>query len=340
MTSVTDARSLPIPPEFRDALRGLGMIGASDHPVGTPLTGGVSSDVWRVDLAGGAVCLKRALPKLKVAADWRAPTERAGWEARWLRMAGATLAPRVLRAFDERTGVLVLDWLDPHTHPVWKGELASGRVDPAFAAAVGRSLAALHAAGARETLAEWEAARPLFETLRISPYLRATAERRDEYGPLIGGVVDSLTRAAVTVVHGDVSPKNILVGPSGPVFLDAECASPGDPAFDLAFCLNHLVLKGVWLPTLRDDLHSAAAQLLAAYLSAVTWESAPDVLRRTLVLLPALALARVDGVSPVEYLSEDRGRPDVRRAAVDLLATPAHTLDEHLSRWSTYTTKD
>ena len=38
----------------------------------TPLTGGVSSEIWRVDLASGPVCVKRALPRLRVAQLWGA----------------------------------------------------------------------------------------------------------------------------------------------------------------------------------------------------------------------------------------------------------------------------
>ncbi len=52
--------------------------------------------------------------------------------------------------------------------------------------------------------------------------------------------------AKIALVHGDVSPKKVPAGPRGPVFLDAECAWYGDPAFDLAFCLNHLLLKCLW----------------------------------------------------------------------------------------------
>ena len=62
--------------ELTDALRRMGLVAAQDAPKFAPLTGGVSSDIWRVDLAGGPICIKRALPKLKVAADWQAPVSR------------------------------------------------------------------------------------------------------------------------------------------------------------------------------------------------------------------------------------------------------------------------
>ena len=123
-------------------------------------------------------------------------------------------------------------------------------------------------------------------------------------------------RHAVALVHGDVSPKNILVGPQGPVFLDAECAWWGDPAFDLAFCLNHLLLKCLWTPPAARRASSHAFDALATrYSQAWIGSRATNSKRRTAALLPGLLLARVDGKSPVEYITDDAQRDAVRRVA-------------------------
>ncbi len=105
------------------------------------------------------------------------------------------------------------------------------------------------------------------------------------------------------LVHGDVSPKNILNGPRGPVLLDPECAFYGDPAFDLAFCLNHLLLKCLWTPAARHGFMACFTSLKDSYLSLVDWEPMTDIEARTARLLPGLFLARVDGKSPVEYIT-------------------------------------
>ena len=76
----------PIPTEFDQALRELGLAG-SRPLTGWPLTGGVSSDIWCIQTDQGQVCAKRALAKLRVAADWRAPIERNLYEARWMQQA-------------------------------------------------------------------------------------------------------------------------------------------------------------------------------------------------------------------------------------------------------------
>src|SRR5262249_25898135 len=115
-------------------------------------------------------------------------------------------------------------------------------------------------------------------------------------------------------------------------FLDAECAWYGDPAFDLAFCLNHLFLKSVWVPQARAGFMHCYDALSGAYLRAVTWEPPATLEERAATLLPGLLLGRVDGKSPVEYLDE-AGRALVRRAARALLAAPARTLGELRIAW-------
>ena len=130
------------------------------------------------------------------------------------------------------------------------------------------------------------------------------------------------------LVHGDVSPKNILVADHGPVFLDAECAWYGDPAFDLAFCLNHLLLKCLWTPSARAAFLDCFDSLSSAYLRGVPFE---DVEKRTASLLPALLLARIDGKSPVEYLT-DQQKQVVRNIARELIPT-ATSLQQIRQAW-------
>ncbi len=334
--SAPSTRPTPVPGWVVESLLRCGLVAVADAAAlhGEPVTGGVSSEVWRVELASGPVCVKRALPKLAVERDWRVSTERSRWEARWLRLA-ARIEPTAacpLLAADEAHDTLVLAWLDPATHPVWKQQLAAGQVERSTAVEVGRRLARLHA-GSLPHRFEFAEARPLFDALRLHPYLRATAARHPAVAARLLDLAAALAAADVTVIHGDVSPKNILVGPEGPRLLDAECASPGDPAFDLAFCTNHLLLKAVWRPPDRELLLDAATAMVAAYLDAMSWEDPLALERRVTALLPALALARVDGLSPVEYLSEDAGRPTVRRIALAALTGPATDHRELIARW-------
>ncbi len=120
----------------------------------------------------------------------------------------------------------------------------------------------------------------------------------------------------------------------GPIFLDAECAWFGDPAFDLAFCLNHLLLKGAREGADRARYGAAFSALAGAYLARVDWERADDLEARAAALLPGLFLARVDGKSPVEYLTRESERAAVRRCAVPLIADPPRRLMDVADAWS------
>ena len=133
-------------------------------------------------------------------------------------------------------------------------------------------------------------------------------------------------------MHGDVSPKNVLIGAAGPVLLDAECACYGDPAFDVAFCLNHFLLKAAWAPRMLPALFESFEALLDGHASHITWEAAGDLAGRIATLLPALLLARIDGKSPVEYL-DDNARERVRIIALRLLARPTTSLSEITTVW-------
>ena len=135
-------------------------------------------------------------------------------------------------------------------------------------------------------------------------------------------------------MHGDVSPKNILVGATGPVFLDAECAWWGDPAFDIAFCLNHLLLKCLWTPAATAAFLASFDTLAGAYLQEVDWEAPDRIEQRAAALLPGLFLARIDGKSPVEYVTEERQRERVRRVAGALLRQPVASLRSVRAAWA------
>jgi 5-methylthioribose kinase len=325
--------SQEVPEAFAEALRELGLAGP-ETLTGQPLTGGVSSDIWRVDAAQGPICAKRALAKLRVAADWRAPIERNRYEARWMQVAAEAVpgaAPRVLGQHP-RLGVLAMDYLPRHA--LWKQQLRDGDAQIETAGAVGRALVRIHAhAAARPALAADFDSQAIFFDIRLEPYLLATAERHVDLAPQLQALVRDTQAQAVSLVHGDVSPKNILVDGHEPVFLDAECAVWSDPAFDLAFCLNHLLLKCLWTPAATGAFLACFDALADAYLQGVDWEVADALQRRAARLLPGLLLARVDGKSPVEYLTQDAQRQMVRGVARALLQQPVDRLGDVVQAW-------
>jgi len=319
------------------SLRRMGLV-AADQPLSLcPLDGGVSSDIYRADLPGRTLCVKRALARLKVAADWQAPVERNRWEVEWMRVAGA-IVPSAVPAIlgeDRAAGCFAMAYLDPASHPVWKSLLRDGRIDLATAAQVGDVLGWIHAATAdRPDIAARFATDDIFYAIRLEPYLVATGRAHPGLAARFAALVAGTRSTRRVLVHGDFSPKNLLVGPAGPVILDAECAWYGDPAFDLAFVLNHLLLKGAWRPQWRDRYVAAFNALVSAYFEHVRWEPVAVLDARTAALLPALMLARIDGKSPVEYLTGEAEREAVRAFARPLLERPVARLTDLAARWA------
>lgn len=334
--SIDDDASFPAPdPQVVSTLARAGLI-AGGPPVFTPLTGGVSSDIWKVETGGRVFCVKRARSRLRVEADWRAPVERNRFEVEWYRLANSiapAVAPRVLY-HDETAQFFAMEFLDERTHRLWKPELMAGRSDPLFAAAVGRSLAAIHAGTAGRPEIESRFPRgDIFQAIRLRPYLEATASRHPDLSDALFALSARTSATRLALVHGDISPKNILVGPDGPVFLDAECACWGDPAFDLAFCLNHFLLKCLCAPDARDGFARGFQEMASAYLKGVDWEPPAALEARAASLLPALFLARVDGTSPVEYVTREADKERVRGCARPLVDSPPAHLRGVLDAW-------
>jgi aminoglycoside phosphotransferase (APT) family kinase protein len=334
----------PIDPseaEARAALVRHGLIPAGAQPRFERLTGGVASDIWKVELPRGPVCVKRALAKLRVQQDWRAPTARNANEVAWMQAAGRVVPDAVPEIFvaDPDHNLFVMAYLDPAAHHLWKQQLRDGIAETHTAVAVADRLVRIHSASAGDAaVAQRFATDEIFYAIRLEPYLVATARNYEGLGQqdvatALHDLVAVTASSKRCLVHGDVSPKNILIGAHGPVFLDAECAWYGDPAFDLAFCLNHLLLKCLWRPQSAAAFLACFDALVATYLQGVHWEPVAELERRTARLLPGLFLARVDGKSPVEYLTEDKDKNRVRKVATALLLWPVARLGDVRAAW-------
>lgn len=321
--------AIQLPTELAASLDRLG-VPTSRITHAEPLTGGVSSDIWRIATLDGDYCAKQALPVLKTAQRWEAPTERSTSEARWLEAVGGALpaaVPRLL-GFDEPSGTLLLELLDPEIFVTWKSVLLDGQVDPDVARSVGSVLRQIHQVLATPDHRQRFDNRPLFVALRLEPYIERTAACHPDLDAPLRSLVDSFDGESSTVIHGDVSPKNILVGDGRVVLLDAECATWGDPAFDVAFCLTHLCAKGVHLDRHRASLRTAATALIDGY----SLRDDDALSARVARWLPALLLARVDGASPLEYLSE-ASRARIRARAIDGIRAPAPDAPSALAYW-------
>jgi tRNA A-37 threonylcarbamoyl transferase component Bud32 len=214
--------------------------------------------------------------------------------------------PRLLDV-DSKTFTLVIEEAPPGWRP-WKTLLLEGEADPSVATRLGTFLTALHASEADIGSAE------SFEAQRVDPYLRTIRQRHPELAGRIGEYVDRLLGTRRCLVHGDYSPKNVLVGDEGLWVIDWEIVHRGDPAFDVAFLLNHLLLKTIHRPHAREGYEACGRAFVDAYDPALDM---PYVFG----LVGCLMLARVDGKSRAEYLT-DPGRETARATGVALLSHP------------------
>ena len=310
-------------------------LGQADDVIGvTPLTGGVASDIAMVELPNRKICVKFALAKLKVAADWHAPVHRNAAEYAWLKVAAELRPSSAVRLFGRSQAQhgFAMEFLNGEDVYLWKTALLEEADDRGEAAEVADMIGRIHAASAQAAFDTSQFQnRDDFYALRIEPYLTYTASIHPDLGPQLNELATTLYESQQVLVHGDVSSKNILFRDNGPIVLDAECATMGDASFDPSFCLNHLVLKAAHLHRSRSRLLDGVGHFWRAYAPHVHWEPASELESRICRLLPMLMLARIDGKSPVEYLDEHT-RANVRKTAIGLIRDPSQNLDDFVAR--------
>lgn len=274
------------------------------------LSGGVSGDVVLTD--EGHV-RKQFLPKLKVATEWLSDPRRVFREIdslrAWGRIVGPEAVPQIL-SVDAGSFAYTMTYAEG---PSWKDLLMAGEVRRSIAHELGRRLALVH------RKPDGEAARALagpgyFHELRVEPYYETTAARHPDL-PIRADF------SAETLVHGDYSPKNILVHAGGLWVLDHEVAHWGDPVFDLAFMLNHLLIKAF--------IFSDTRYLDAGHAFLEAYGPSPNLESRAMYHVAVLMLARIDGKSPLAYLNDEQ-RSQIRSHARRRILEPVGRLARFL----------
>lgn len=287
----------------------------------TRLTGGVSCEVAIVrDAEGREIVIKEALPRLRVAADWRSDPARASVEVAALRTLRRLLGPGTVPSVlweDAQHHRFAMERIDPSFRN-WRDELNHRRVALDTAQRVGELLAAMHGQSAADPhIAEQFANREYFVQLRIEPFFRRIAQRNPDLAAQVDEAIQVLLAPGSALVHGDFSPKNMLVRGHEVVILDCEVAHWGNPRFDLAFCLMHLMLDGLHKPP-AGPFVQAALTMLDAYESVASASVFDAALVR---ITGCLVLARLEGDSPIDFLGE-LDAPRVKELAVELIRNP------------------
>lgn len=317
--------------ELIDYLRHRAAIAGADAPACRTLPGGVSCRTVWVKLGDRREwVIKQALTQLRTTAPWFSDPARITREALGLRWLAPILAPGSvpeLIFLDESNDLLAMSAV-PMPHENFKSLLLAGRIDLGLMQQAGGMLGTIHrtAAGLSPALPKDFADRRFYETLRLEPYYLYSASQCPESTGFIDELVRTTRARAITLVHGDYSPKNLLIRDGRIVLLDHEVMHVGDPGFDVGFFMTHLVGKAIHLPHLRDAFFDAAGTFWRAYSAATAGAGLGDDLhprcvRHTLGCM----LARAIGRSPLEYLAPD-SRRRLQSAAVSGMIDPPDTM--------------
>jgi thiamine kinase-like enzyme len=312
-------------------LRSTERIGIDERPFIRTLSGGVSNRTVYVERSNGeAWVIKQALEKLRVQVDWFSSPERIHREAlglQWLAQLAppGTITPLI---FEDHEHHLLAMQAVPQPHSNWKTLLLEGKLDNHDVEQFARLLGTIHrnAHLQREQIAPLFDDRSFFVSLRIEPYYAYTAEQVPEAAHFLNTLIEETLTLRLTLVHGDYSPKNILVYNNRLILLDHEVIHFGDPAFDLGFSLTHLLSKAHHL--IRPDFADAARHywsVCCQTLTDVDWIN--DLEARAVRHTLACLLARVAGRSPLEYLNADE-RARQRTVVVSLMQNPPTTIDD------------
>jgi tRNA A-37 threonylcarbamoyl transferase component Bud32 len=319
-------------------LKSTGRVMPDELPVVRVLAGGVSNRTVLVERpTGKSWVLKQALEKLRVAVDWFSDPQRIHREALgllWLEelAPSGTITPLVFE--DHEHHLLAMEAV-PEPHENWKAMLLGGRVQGEHFEQFGRLLGEIHrnAHERRDELAPIFDERSFFESLRLEPYYSYTATQVPAAADFLRALADESRASRMTLVHGDYSPKNVLIYEGSLVLLDHEVIHFGDPAFDLGFSLTHFMSKAHHLLDRRGEFAEAAVLYWSVYLRTlgeVGWaeELEARVVRHTLGCL----LGRVAGRSPLEYL-DDAERARQKNAVLALMSDAPTTVPDLVDRF-------
>ena len=297
------------------------------------LGGGVSNTVLQVETDEGPLILKQSLPQLRVKDEWLADRSRI-WRERQGIIDAATFWPA--------GSVPKVLWEDPSNHLFamsavdgrsWKEQIFSGVFDREVARQTGALLGTLiRSTWNHPIYQEKYGDQTAFDQLRIDPYYRCIARRHADIARHVAELIAESSERRLSLVHGDWSPKNVLVRPDGLTVIDFEVVHFGDPSFDAAFCLNHLLLKWFCLPRQQPALKALMIAFWSGLFETLPSYASSFMESAALRHLGCLMLARVDGKSPVEYLTTEDLQEQIRGVAKQLICRPPVEFDELMSR--------
>ncbi len=270
----------------------------------SPLKGGVSSDIYLMQKDDKKYVLKQALSQLRVEEEWLADVSRNLAEQDFIHYVSSFASdnvPQIIHA-DRQNAFFLMPYYGP-PYQNWKAMMMDGKKSIQVTRQVAGLLAQIHTQSYHnESLKDRFNHTNLFFELRVEPYILFTGSKYPQWRHVFDAEAHRLLEHSETLMHGDFSPKNILVHENHVLLLDHEVACYGDPAFDVAFMLNHLLLKRLVFSNQEPKDPLLPKVFWDQYFQDLDIKQVTALKSRTIHLLKLLMLARVDGKSPAEYL--------------------------------------
>ena len=294
------------------------------------LEGGVSSDVFKVKTKKKIYCLKRSLPKLRVEKEWFVDTKRIKYEYLWLKHCKKIIPnsiPNVYK-FNNKKNYLILEYLNENKYKNLKTEFLRKKINLKIITKISKDLFKIHKNSTGKNIKErfFNNSKNFYD-LRLDAYFREVARVYPELNKKITKIIDNYKINSSTLIHGDFSPKNMLVYNKTIKYIDAETCNYGDPAFDLVFFANHLLIKSIHMPEKKNHFINSYKIFFDTYLNSLELSKRSIFLKRCIEMAPMMLLARIDGKSPVEYIAKKQ-KNKIRLLAFELIENSPKSLDE------------
>ena len=295
------------------------------------LEGGVSSEVYKVKTKKNFYCLKRSLSKLLVEKEWFADTKRLKYEYYWLIHCKKIIPrsiPKVFQ-FSSKNDFLILEYLDEKKYNTLKSKLLKKIVNLKIIKKISKDIYKIHNESSNsKTKKKFDENFKNFYDLRLDAYFNEVGRVYPNLKIKIKNIIRSYRENSSTLVHGDFSPKNILVYKNNVKYIDAETCNYGDPVFDVVFFLNHLLIKSIHMPQMKKKILEAYKIFFDTYIKLIKKNQREGFINRYLEMMPIMLLARVDGKSPVEYIKKKIVKNKIKLLSFTLMDKKLKTIEQ------------
>ncbi len=295
------------------------------------LKGGVSSEVYYVKTHNNNYCIKRSLKKLLVKKKWIVNTNRIKFEYLWLKNCKNLLNNNIPKTyeFNDKKKYIIMEYLDQLEYKTLKELYFEGKINIKTIKLISKHLYKIHSnSNSLDFKKTFEGNSKNFYDLRIDPYFNEVGRVYPKYKSYISNINKEYFKYSTSLVHGDFSPKNILIGKNKILYIDAECSNFGDPVFDLVFFSNHLLIKSIFFKENSEKFAKSYMIFYKEYLKELSKKSYNAYLNRIIKMTPIMLLARIDGKSPVEYIKTNKLKNIIRKNAFKLLSRKIENLKD------------